>query len=325
MYQKFKVNRIVIFLGPKDLINTLAPELERGANVKKAYQEQVKNTIQAEKQGIITFKPGGMTLMQGELDAKGNLHQVVLSDVFTPMPWLALENGFCTVQNKTLWIAVQGSLMVYDPHLALKPICLQCRDEVDNIDFFSFKNSASSVTLHDRCALAFWMQNEAEIYRWRDTKNDDELKEWGNRLAAKFGVEAMWVILELHEMHDPRDHQRLMEILGRIQQEQEAIEQLDPENKIEEIEAIKNQADLAKVCSKYNLPLVMQPTIVLSKVAEILYRKGDNKKFAVIANNHEAKLVEYANLDKLKQAAHKNKYTFLATVEPDGSGHVIRI
>jgi len=90
--------------------------------------------------------------------------------------------------------------------------------------------------------------------------------------------------------------------------------------KLKDVETLKNMADLMVLCQKYHLVFVLQPTMALSRVAEILYASQPKSKFAVVANNSEAKRVEYDDLTELENT--RQTYDFIMTVEPDGSGIV---
>jgi hypothetical protein len=87
-----------------------------------------------------------------------------------------------------------------------------------------------------------------------------------------------------------------------------------------EIEYIKSREDLLGVCRKYGItPILIQPTMTLSRVCEILYRDNPDKKYAVMTDTIHAVVVSYDDISDIENAV----YDFKALVNPDGSGRMM--
>jgi hypothetical protein len=89
-----------------------------------------------------------------------------------------------------------------------------------------------------------------------------------------------------------------------------------------EIECVTSQGDLVKVCKKYGLvPMLIQPTMVLSRLCEMLYKDNPDNKYAVMSNMFTGVVVSYDDITEIENAL----YNFKMTVNPDGSGMVLKI
>lgn len=85
------------------------------------------------------------------------------------------------------------------------------------------------------------------------------------------------------------------------------------------IEKITNKNELIDVCKKYNLVCIPQPSILLSRVAEILYKKKEDAKYAVCDSDARIELVRYENETELYNYCKAKGFDFLMLVNPDGS------
>jgi len=86
------------------------------------------------------------------------------------------------------------------------------------------------------------------------------------------------------------------------------------------IEKITKKEEIMDICKKYNFLTVMQPSMVLSRAAEILYKKHKDAKYAVCDSEERAELVRYDDEAELINYCRAKGFDLLMTVNPDGSG-----
>lgn len=89
---------------------------------------------------------------------------------------------------------------------------------------------------------------------------------------------------------------------------------------IEVVETIRTIQDLNTLAAKYRLMDIPQPTMILSRIAEILYETNPDKKYGIVDSDPKMELVTYKNEDELIKYAKSQDTTGLSTVNPDGSG-----
>jgi hypothetical protein len=86
------------------------------------------------------------------------------------------------------------------------------------------------------------------------------------------------------------------------------------------IEKITNKNELIDLCKKYKVLCIPQPTIIFSRVAEILYKKNEDAKYAICDSDARIELVRYEDKTELMNYCKKKKFDTIAFVYKDGSG-----
>ena len=88
------------------------------------------------------------------------------------------------------------------------------------------------------------------------------------------------------------------------------------------IEKATSIHEFIEVCDKYSLPCVPQPTMVFTRVAEILYRTNENAKYAVCDCDAKIEIVDYIDEKDLTSYCKKNKFDLVSIVNKDGSATI---
>jgi len=92
------------------------------------------------------------------------------------------------------------------------------------------------------------------------------------------------------------------------------------------IEKATNHKELFKIYKKYNiLPTIMQPSAVLSQIAEELYKKDGKVKYAVCDCDAKIEIVQYETMQELKDYCKKENFEMIIQVKKDGGGLVSRL
>jgi len=91
---------------------------------------------------------------------------------------------------------------------------------------------------------------------------------------------------------------------------------------IKVIEKVTTKREFADLCNKYNLPCIPQPTILFTRIAEILYQTNENARYAVCDCDAKIEIVDYKEEKELITYCKKNKFDLVAIVNKDGSGKV---
>ncbi|MDP2906438.1 MAG: hypothetical protein Q8O03_00710 [Nanoarchaeota archaeon] len=86
------------------------------------------------------------------------------------------------------------------------------------------------------------------------------------------------------------------------------------------IEKVENDKEFVEICKRYNIICIPQPTIIFSRVAEILYKKNEDAKYAICDSDARIELVRYEDKTELINYCKKKKFDTIAFVYKDGSG-----
>lgn len=86
------------------------------------------------------------------------------------------------------------------------------------------------------------------------------------------------------------------------------------------IEKVENDNEFVEVCKKYRIMCVPQPTIMFSRIAEILYKKHEDANYAICDSDARIELVRYENKTELYDYCKKKKFETIAFVYKDGKG-----
>lgn len=86
------------------------------------------------------------------------------------------------------------------------------------------------------------------------------------------------------------------------------------------IEKVENDNEFMAVCKKYNITCIPQPTIIFSRVAEILYKKHEDAKYAICDSDARIELVRYEDETELMNYCKKKKFDTIAFVNKNGGG-----
>jgi len=91
------------------------------------------------------------------------------------------------------------------------------------------------------------------------------------------------------------------------------------------IEKATNKNEFLGLCVKYGLPLIHQPNMIFSRIAEILYENNSESQYAVCDCNAKIELVDYQSLDDLKNYCKKENFDLIIRIGRDGSGLVSKL
>lgn len=91
------------------------------------------------------------------------------------------------------------------------------------------------------------------------------------------------------------------------------------------IEKVTNKNEFIEICNKYRIMCIPQPLMVLSRVAEVLYKKNKDANYAVCDSDARIELVRYENETELKNYCKKKKFDLIALVNKDGSGKMMSL
>jgi hypothetical protein len=86
------------------------------------------------------------------------------------------------------------------------------------------------------------------------------------------------------------------------------------------IEKVENDSEFIEVCKKYKIICIPQPTIIFSRVAEILYKKNEDAKYAICDSDARIELVRYEDKTELYNYCKKKKFETIAFVNKNGGG-----
>jgi len=86
------------------------------------------------------------------------------------------------------------------------------------------------------------------------------------------------------------------------------------------IEKVENDKEFMEICKKYKIMCIPQPTMIFSKVAEILYRKHEDAKYAICDSETRIELVRYEDKTELMNYCKGKKFDVISFINKDGSG-----
>ncbi len=89
---------------------------------------------------------------------------------------------------------------------------------------------------------------------------------------------------------------------------------------ISTIEKVETDKEFVEICKKYNIICIPQPTMIFSRVAEILYKKNKDANYAICDSDARIELVRYEDKTELYNYCKKKKFETVAFVYKDGSG-----